>query len=191
MIDHREIYFRAKSGTLLKDDVSAVKSAIFGKNENISYHAVLAFGLSAEPSKRNLERVADIADSCFLRQDDDLLKACLTTGCIYWDSAEKFCPISRRVLDVDDESIFQESALVAATCVSIVARANHSDELLAYLVSLAKNSLDAGEPIRAEALTNAALKAATGEKRIILSQTQAFLGEAALDSIQFGMPILS
>ncbi len=188
MTDHREIYFRAKSGTLLKDDVNAVKSTIFGKNENIPYHAVLAFGLIEEPSQRNLERVADIADSCFLEKNDDLLKACLTTGCIYWDSSEKFCQISRRVLDVYDECIFQESALVAATCVSIVARANDSDELLAYLVSRAKNSLDAGEPIRAEALTNAALKAATGEKRINRSQTQAFLDEAALDSIQFGMP---
>ncbi|WP_068088899.1 hypothetical protein [Polycladidibacter stylochi] len=191
MIDYCEIYFRAKAGGLLKDDAGAVKSAIFSQNENIPYHAMLAFGLCEDPSKRNLERVADIADICFLKEDDDLLKACLITGCIYWDTSEKFCQISRKVLDVDDESIFQESAITAVTCVSTVARANHSEELLAYLVSLAKKSLIAGERMQAKVLTDKALYAATGEKWITSSQRRAFLDEAALNSIQFGMPLPS
>jgi hypothetical protein len=189
MTNFREIYFKAKSGKLSRDEMGSVQTAVFAGGSSVPYHAILSFGLGGSPSDKNLKRVIELANEYFMENEDDLLKACLTTGCIYWDCSRSFCDLSKKIIDTEDLGLFQDSAIVAATCISKVAHNTKSKELLTYLVDHAKISLDAGEPIRGEALINAALKAATGEKRIAGAQTKAFFATSELDNIQFGMTL--
>ncbi|SFU16967.1 hypothetical protein SAMN05444141_1143 [Pseudovibrio denitrificans] len=190
MNNFRDTYLKLKSGVqLTKEDIAAIRAAVFGRSEVLSDYAILSFGLSEPKTTRNLGRLKELAEVYINQRDDDLLKACLTAGCIYFNSPQYFVDISQKVLEEEDMYLFEDSSFVAGTCISKQARMERSIELLSALTMYAKKSLDKDEMILCESLTRSALESATGSKCITSKEVKQFMDHAKLDSIEFDMNI--
>lgn len=187
---YREIYLGAKSDKIVDEsDRSSVRSSIFGDEESIDAYAILSFGLIYSPSAPNLERLLYLSRHYAASGDDDRLRACFTSGCVYWNACDAFEDLSKKIIDEPNIEVFQETVPVAAMCLSKLAAENRSTTVLNYLVSSAHRSISIGAGTRAEVLVNAALKAATGKKWIKGSEVSKFFDANRLRLIRFGMDV--
>ncbi|MGH0001101.1 hypothetical protein ACQU0X_13570 [Pseudovibrio ascidiaceicola] len=190
MTDFRTIYLKSKSGiSPPNDEINAVRAMIFGPSSAISYYAILSFGLNEVGNEKNLRRLQELAEIYYYEREDDLLKACLTSGVIYFSFAEYFVDVSMKILDEIEVSAFEDSQFVAGTCISKHAKDKRSTEMLSYLVLCAKKSLENGDLIRCESLVRSALQAATGEKGLTNSEVKPFFDCHKLNLIKFDMKL--
>jgi hypothetical protein len=177
---------------ITKEEIIDLENNIFGVQENISRYAIMSFGILEDPSERNVQRVKWLTNHFISRKDDDRLRSCFYVVVVCWSVYSKFVEEATRILDEKDHGIFVDSLHFAATCLADAACDGKSKELLGFLVSEAKKSVILGEsPVRTELLVNAALMAATGEQLIDTKVVRSYLSERRLDTIQFGMQLVT
>lgn len=186
MRNPRDTYFSIKNGrNLTPDEKAQIEKAFLGAFQGLNYHDVLSFGLVFQPTQQYLSRAKEIINALIEQEEDDLLKAVLTTVCIYWKSTSDIIEEVRCVVRLDDFDAFGDAIIVAVKALASVANETKSEVDLEELKEIACKYLKDGSLFEAETYAEAALYAATGDRHIPSSYVKLCLKPEMLKGINF------
>lgn len=193
----REIYLSIKEGrSVSPNDVDYVRNSICGispteieNNPQSVYFLVLSFGLLLDSSEDNVRAIEAILNASLTIGDDEVVKATLTTICIYWDKARSILGTLIKIIDEHDPHLFEDSAAAAANALSILTMNDSSLQTFDFLFDTALRRIQLGDLTRAEPYVRAVLTAATGVRHISRQELVQYLEESKFREIKPGMKL--
>ena len=185
----REIYNHIKNGGKIDGVERRYLLGIFnGDFSSLTYHLILAFGLSSNGEVTNIERMRKIIQHMKSHRDDDLLAAALIVACNYWANPESILAELRSILSDCVFEDFEDAIIVSLRAFARSTFRCRSVEMLEYLKKLAVERLPHSNPLETELYVEAVLLAATGKPTVEKSEILLNLDQKKLSDLSFSMP---
>ncbi|WP_373476856.1 hypothetical protein [Sphingorhabdus sp.] len=191
MTNYRKLYSSCKNDTPLTGvELRAVKDALNLPIEDWDYHAILLNGLAFDKDE-GVESIIKAAIPALREaEEDDLIKACLTAICIYWNDAKY---LENELEDITlrwDFDLFPDSFIVASSAYARLAYKERSrlmvDTLKIRAVELMAQMDERRDiVILVETITKACITAVMGPAYWTSAEIRKYMNPDSISTLEF------